>query len=100
SRGPVVQALGAGAARAWGPATAALRGALGVADVLPGAALSGASRAARAVVGSRGRDWVPQVDDALPGPGQARSRLRRGAPDAPDVVFFPACIGALFGPEG
>ncbi|MEE6294919.1 FAD-binding and (Fe-S)-binding domain-containing protein [Georgenia wangjunii] len=135
ARGPVVQALGAGAATAWGPATTALRGALGVADALPGAAVSGASRAARAVVGQKGRDWVPQVGGDLPGPGRARSGLRRttaggaaqrgregagsaaraapgtGArpdvaadsvprPGAADVVFFPACIGALFGPEG
>lgn len=78
--GPAVQAAGAAAARAWGPVTAAVRGALRVAQVLPDPVLPALTRGARAVVGETGRDWVPQVPPDLPGPGAPRRRLRADRP--------------------
>ncbi|WP_152189066.1 FAD-binding and (Fe-S)-binding domain-containing protein [Georgenia satyanarayanai] len=116
ANGPVAQAVGRRLAQAWEPATAALRGALAVADHVPGPVLGTTTRAARAVVGQRGRDLLPQVDGTLPGPGRPRSTLPvppatpSPTPDMPpraelsparhDAVFFPACIGSLFAAEG
>ena len=110
ANGPVAQAVGRRLAQAWGPTTAVLRGALTVADHVPGPVLETTTRAARAVVGRRGRDLLPQVDENLPAPGRPRSTLPLPSPtagflraDAPAhhvAVFFPACIGSLFAAEG
>ncbi len=103
-----VQAAGAAAARAWGPTTAALRGALTVAEAVPGPVLRGLSAGVRKVAGETVRDWVPQVGD-LPGAGTARAALAahspavvppEQAPGAAQAVYFPACIGSLFAAEG
>ncbi len=80
ANGPLAQAVGQRLAQAWGPTTAALRGALAVADHVPGPVLSAATGAARAVVGERGRDLLPHVDGSLPGPGRPRSSLTAQAP--------------------
>ncbi|WP_448070497.1 FAD-binding and (Fe-S)-binding domain-containing protein [Georgenia yuyongxinii] len=112
-----VQAAGALAAEHWDATTAALRGALAVAEAVPGPVLSAATRAVRAVAGQTLRDWIPQVGRDLPGPATPRSRLAPprsqiaslAAPPGDqtgnlaaecDAVFFPACIGSLFAGEG
>jgi len=146
ANGPLAQAVGRRLAEAWAPATTALRGALGMAERVPGPVLSGVTGAARALAGRRGRDLLPRVDAALPGPGRPRRDLlpahtpppadsplpadsslpaersvaaesalpadsslvadsslaaRAGeTAGGPDAVFFPACIGSLFAPEG
>ena len=128
SRPAPVKVAGDLLARRWGPTTAVLRAALGVAEVVPGPVLSAVTAGARAVAGEAMRDWIPQVGEDLPGPGGSRAALaaasgavvdhegtdpvRRssaaagsappaaGATVEPDVVFFPACIGSLFAAEG
>ncbi|HLT85816.1 MAG TPA: FAD-linked oxidase C-terminal domain-containing protein, partial [Phototrophicaceae bacterium] len=103
ANGGVAQVVGRRLAGAWGPATAALRAGLTVADHVPGPVLSATTTAVRALVGERGRDVVPHVDGSLPGPGRPRSEMltstTAGAGPV-DAVFFPACIGSLFAPEG
>src|SRR5699024_7803216 len=88
-----------------------LRAGLTIADVVPSAVLTGATTALRKVVDP---EWLPQVGADLPGPGMRRSDLlgagdgaahpdRSGSPgsdSAADVLFFPSCTGALFGPAG
>ncbi|MPV38872.1 FAD-binding and (Fe-S)-binding domain-containing protein, partial [Georgenia subflava] len=54
-----VRAAGDLLAKSWGPTTAALRGALSVADAVPGPVLRATTRALRAVAGETLRDWVP-----------------------------------------
>ncbi len=89
--GPAVQGAATAVARAWGPVVAGLRVGLGVADHLPAPVLTAMTKAARAVVSE---DWVPLIGADLPGPGGKR---RGREPAAPDVVFFPACVGSMFG---
>ncbi|WP_324650257.1 FAD-binding and (Fe-S)-binding domain-containing protein [Georgenia sp. H159] len=113
ANGPLVQAVGRRVAEAWGPTTTALRAGLAVADHVPGPVLDVATTAARALVGRRGRDWLPHVDGRLPGPGRPRSALLApptptpapptpaptaellpGAdqPSAPTAALFPAAV--------
>lgn len=108
SRPGPVRTGGRAVAQAWGPVTAGLRGALGVADALPDGVLPAITRALRSVSGEQLRDWVPQVGEDLPGPGRSRSVLRASPAVVPeetapgetaDLVFFPACIGSLFAAE-
>lgn len=100
----LLQAAGRRAAESWEPVTAGLRAALTLADHVPDLFLAGTTTAVRAVVGERGRDWVPRAGSVLPGPGEPRSRLAvsegvaPGQP-GPAAVFFPACIGSLFSAE-
>jgi D-lactate dehydrogenase len=83
------------AASAWGAVTRAGSGALIVANALPAGLTVGATRAARAL----GRpEHVPLYDDGLPAGGDRRPAPR--APAGAEAVFFPACVGELFGPEG
>ena len=65
--------------------------ALTVAGTLPGAA-AGVTRLGR---GALGHETAPLYDAGLPRGGVARRPVV--APDA-DAVFFPACIGTMFGP--
>ncbi|TDE94802.1 FAD-binding oxidoreductase [Occultella glacieicola] len=117
--GRTAQRAGAAATGAWGPATTGLRLGLGLAGALPSAFLAGATSAARTVLP---HELVPQLGADLPGPGAARSGLAelpavvapppahpsgagdggRSVAESPDVdlVFFPSCTGAMFGPEG
>ncbi|TDC51118.1 FAD-binding oxidoreductase [Jiangella ureilytica] len=99
SLGPVAQKAGTAAARHWGAGVRAARTGLRVASALPGPVVSGASSLARAVLGT---EWIPAADGSLPGPGRPRPSMPVGAgpSSAAEVVFFPACIGALFAPEG
>lgn len=85
------------AARSWAATSAGAAFALTLASHLPTALPVSATRLARAALGA---DAVPAYSPELPAGGSRRSRLttppaRPGA--APDAVFFPACIGAIFG---
>lgn len=101
---PGAQRAGAAAASAWGPVSSGLRAGLRVADGVPSGVLSVLTSAMRRVADP---EWVPQVDADLPGPGRRRSELvsesaaaraAAGGDEAADVLFFPSCTGALFGP--
>lgn len=83
------------AAKNWGVVTRAGGLALTVADALPAPLVTGATRLGRAIVGA---DTMPQYDDGLP-----RGGTKAPAPKDPadaQAVFFGACIGTMFGPEG
>ncbi|CAM3329734.1 FAD-binding and (Fe-S)-binding domain-containing protein [Occultella aeris] len=117
--GPAAQRAGAAATGAWAAATSGLRLGLTVAGAMPPALLAGATSAARTVLP---HELVPQLGAGLPGAGTARSKLADlpavggsaarsgtraddGGPSVPgsarvDLVFFPSCTGAMFGPEG
>ncbi|GHD09322.1 FAD-binding and (Fe-S)-binding domain-containing protein [Zhihengliuella salsuginis] len=83
------------AARHWGAVTRGASLALTVVDKVPSALVAPPNRATRAVLGE---DTVPLYSDELPAGGAAR---RRPAPAAaPDAVYFPACVGSMFGPAG
>ncbi|MFH5823310.1 FAD-binding and (Fe-S)-binding domain-containing protein [Georgenia sp. AZ-5] len=110
-RGTPLQTGGTLAARAWRPVTAALRGGLKLAEQVPDTVLSGTTRVARRLVGHRLRDWIPQLGPGLPGAAGSRLALLGRSPaviavvdgsslTAADAVFFPACIGSVFAPEG
>ena len=93
------EAVWAGAARGWGAATRAGSLALSVAHAVPAALPRAATRAARAVAGD---DAVPLYDGDLPAGGPARAPLAGGVgagDGAPGLVFLPACVGSMFGPE-
>lgn len=82
------------AARHWEGAVNRLRTGLGVANRLPDLLTRGGSSLARRVAGT---ELVPAFGDDLPGPGPRRL-VRNDA--TPDLIFFPACVGALFAPAG
>lgn len=96
-RGPIAAGWNA-AARAWGPSTRAGAAALTVADALPARLVTGATDAARAVLGD---DAVPRYSAELPGGGRSRRRLAPAVgagPDAAVAVYIPACVNSMFGP--
>ncbi|MEV8085051.1 FAD-binding and (Fe-S)-binding domain-containing protein [Pseudarthrobacter oxydans] len=83
------------AAKHWEGVTRGASLALTVVNKLPAAALVPPNKAARAVLGT---DTVPLYSAELPGGGSVR---KRPTPDrAPDAVYFPACVGTMFGPAG
>lgn len=93
--GPVANAAWNAAAKHWGGVTRGASLALTVVDRLPAPAVVAPNKAARAVLGT---DTVPLYSPELPGGGSAR---KRPTPDrASDAVYFPACVGTMFGPAG
>jgi D-lactate dehydrogenase len=90
-RGRFSQAAWGQAAEHWGAVTGAGARALTVAAKLPRSA-STASAAARRLLGA---DNVPQWDMDLPSGG---TRRRPQQAHEPQAVYFPACIGSIFGP--
>jgi len=83
------------AAKSWGAVTRIGGMALTVADALPAPLVTGVTRLGRAVVGA---ETMPLYDAGLP-----RGGTRAPQPTAPAdarAVFFGACIGTMFGPEG
>lgn len=83
------------AARSWGTITRAGGLALTVAGALPAPIVTGVTQVARAVLGA---ERVPRYDGGLP-----RGGSKAPAPVSPvdaQAVFFGACIGTMFGPEG
>ncbi|WP_166349548.1 FAD-binding and (Fe-S)-binding domain-containing protein [Phytoactinopolyspora limicola] len=93
--GAIAQRAGLTAARHWAGAVRGVRAGLKVAQAVPGPVLSGASRAGRTMLGA---GLVPQLSHGLPPAGPPRP-APQAPPDA-SVVFFPACVGAMFGPAG
>lgn len=93
--GERTQKTAAAIADHWAGSVSALRGALGVAEIVPGPLKLAATRAVRAVAP---KDWIPEVGRDLPGPGARRTAPRNPA-DA-SFVFFSSCMGSLFAPEG
>jgi len=83
------------AAAGWGAVTRAGGVALTVADALPAGLVTGVTRVGRALLGD---DTVPLYDAGLPRGGTTPPRA--SAPADARAVFFGACIGTMFGPEG
>lgn len=93
--GPFANGVWNAAAKHWEGVTRGASLALTVVDKLPGAAIALPNKAARAVLGA---DTVPLYSAELPGGGSVRKRPRPSG--EVDVVYFPACVGSMFGPAG
>ncbi|MFC9097523.1 FAD-binding and (Fe-S)-binding domain-containing protein [Streptomyces sp. NPDC057072] len=89
------QRAGNTTARHWGTAVKGVRVALNTAHVLPGPALRAATGAVRRLGAG---ELVPTWADDIPRGGPARPAPRQ--PVEPQAVFFAACIGSVFAPEG
>jgi D-lactate dehydrogenase len=82
-------------AKNWGTVTRGAGLALDAVAKLPAGAVLPANKAARLVAG---KDRVPLYSPELPGGGSPR---KRPAPTGkPAAVYFPACVGTMFGPAG
>ncbi|MDN4643282.1 FAD-binding and (Fe-S)-binding domain-containing protein [Arthrobacter sp. PsM3] len=93
--GPLANGAWNAAARHWDGVTRGASLALTVVNKLPAAAIAPPNKAARAVLG---KDTVPLYSAELPGGGSVR---KRPAPAGDvDAVYFPACVGTMFGPAG
>jgi D-lactate dehydrogenase len=91
--GPVINAVWGTAAKNWSAVTRGAGLALDVVRKVPIAVVLPPDRLARAVLGT---DTVPLYSAELPGGGSARKRpVPAGEPQA---VYFPACVGTMFGP--
>ncbi|MEU6341001.1 FAD-binding and (Fe-S)-binding domain-containing protein [Streptomyces sp. NPDC046977] len=93
--GPAAQRAGAATARHWGTAVKGVRAALNTAHVLPDPALRAATGAIRRLGAA---ELVPAWAGDIPKGGPARPAGRR--PEGARAVFFAACIGSVFAPEG
>jgi len=83
------------AASAWGATTRIAGAGLSLANAFPPALPRAVTSLGRAVLGS---DQVPQYQDLLPVGGRRRPRHKD---EAATAVFFPACVGTMFGtPDG
>ncbi|WP_349903726.1 FAD-binding and (Fe-S)-binding domain-containing protein [Parafrigoribacterium humi] len=93
ANGSVAQAGWKQAARHWSTVTKLGGVALSAAKALPAPLVTGATAAARAIMGT---DNVPLWQKDLPSGGTAR----KDDTDAqhPQFVYFSACIGTMFGP--
>ncbi|MBE0011294.1 FAD-binding and (Fe-S)-binding domain-containing protein [Arthrobacter sp. AET 35A] len=84
-----------GAAHRWKLVTQGAGRVLDVAAKVPAGVVVPANRLARKVLG---QDTVPLYSAELPAGGSARARP---APTGtPVAVYFPACVGTMFGPAG
>ncbi|MFJ5215818.1 FAD-binding and (Fe-S)-binding domain-containing protein [Streptomyces sp. NPDC088354] len=92
---PTAQRAGEATARHWGIAVKGVRAALNTAHVLPAPALRAATGAIRRLGAA---ELVPTWADDIPRGGPARPAARR--PEDARAVFFAACIGSVFAPEG
>ncbi|GAC1497531.1 MAG: hypothetical protein NVS2B15_20290 [Pseudarthrobacter sp.] len=88
----VAEAGWSAAADRWGAVTSGGGLALTVAKAMPAPLAKAATAVGRAVLGA---ETVPAYDSVLPAGGSKR-RPRRDADSV--AVFFPACIGTMFGP--
>ena len=90
---PVVRGIWGAAAKNWGVVTQGASLALDVVRKVPIGVVLAPDKLARTVLGT---DTVPLYSAELPGGGSAR---KRPAPTAdPQAVYFPACVGTMFGP--
>lgn len=90
--GAVDQVVWKTASRHWGTVARAGGAALTVARGTPTAMVTGATRLGRTILGA---DTVPLYGADLPRGGRRRRPLSAADPVA---VYFPACIGTMFGP--
>lgn len=81
------------AAKHWEGVTRVASLALTVVDKLPAAAIALPNKAARAALGT---DTVPLYSAELPGGGSVRKRPTPAG--EADAIYFPACVGTMFGP--
>ncbi|MHA7263533.1 FAD-binding and (Fe-S)-binding domain-containing protein [Arthrobacter sp. TMN-37] len=87
--------IGTAAAGSWAGVTRGAGAALSLTAKLPSPVVRGPNTLARALLGA---DTVPLHSPELPGGG---TRRHRPAPVGPaDAVYFPACVGTIFGPAG
>ncbi|GAA1117863.1 FAD-binding and (Fe-S)-binding domain-containing protein [Arthrobacter flavus] len=84
-----------GAAHRWNLVTRGGGLVLDAAAKVPDAVVVPANQLARTVLG---HDTVPLYSAELPSGGARRARPAPSA--APDAVYFPACVGTMFGPAG
>jgi D-lactate dehydrogenase len=92
TNGPLAQAGWKQTARHWNTVTRLGGAALNVAKVMPAPLVTGVTTVARAILGA---DTVPRWQKDLPAGGTARKPRQAAEPRA---VYFPACIGTMFGP--
>lgn len=81
------------AAKNWGPIVSVLRVALNVADKVPNPVLTGVTKGLRTVIS---KDIMYQVGNDLPAGGPKRPKPQSTSAD--EFVFFPSCMGTMFGP--
>lgn len=93
--GPLANGVWNAAAKHWEGVTRGASLALTVVNKLPAAAITPPNKAARAVLGE---DTVPLYSAELPGGGSVRKRPTPAG--EVDAVYFPACVGTMFGPAG
>lgn len=89
---PLREAMWRSAAKRWGTVNLNLGRAMTLAARTPPGLITPINRLARGIAG---KDSVPMWDDKLPLGGKRRTPLK--AIDA-DIVFFPSCVGTMFGP--
>jgi D-lactate dehydrogenase len=92
--GPVERAAWSSAGRHWRAATTLASTALSTAASVPPAAITVPNRVARTLLGD---DRVPLWSADLP-TGGPRRRGAVGGTGSARVVFFPSCVGRMFGP--
>ncbi|RYV52771.1 FAD-binding and (Fe-S)-binding domain-containing protein [Pengzhenrongella frigida] len=91
--GPVLNGVWGTAAKNWSVVTQGASLALDVVRKVPIGVVLVPDKLARAVLG---KDVVPLYSAEIPGGGSAR---KRPAPTTePAAVYFPACVGTMFGP--
>jgi D-lactate dehydrogenase len=91
--GPVVNGVWGSAAKHWSTVTRGAGRALDLVAKVPTDVVLAPDKLARKVLGA---DIVPLYSAELPGGGSAR---KRPVPTAePQAVYFPACVGTMFGP--
>ncbi|WP_382308452.1 FAD-binding and (Fe-S)-binding domain-containing protein [Herbiconiux sp. UC225_62] len=83
------------AAQHWGATTRIASTALTVAEKVPSPVVTIPNRLGRAVVGD---DVLPLWSGELPAGGARRSRPTPPPNAAPEAVYVPACVNAMFGP--
>ncbi|WP_270239262.1 FAD-binding and (Fe-S)-binding domain-containing protein [Kocuria marina] len=98
NRSAVADLVWAGLARAWSVTVPGAAFALSLARRMPAALPVSATLVARSVLGT---DTVPRYSPRLPAGGRSRAGLTTAPANVPAdrarAVFFPACIGAMFG---
>jgi D-lactate dehydrogenase len=94
-QGTIPSAIADAAARGWSQLSRGGALALTAAHHLPSPVITGTTRLGRALLGD---DVVPLYDAGLPRGGASRKRLSTTATD-PQAVYFPACVGTMFGAE-
>ena len=91
--GPAVKAVWGSAAKHWSGVTQGAGLALDVVGKVPISVVLAPNKLGRIVLGA---DTLPLYSAELPGGGSVR---KRPPPDGePQAVYFPACVGMMFGP--